>query len=129
LSLKTKVDGLRVVWSQNHSDGFLRFDLKTSGSGFPVWASKPAARFSDLGLKINTTVSWFGPQNYAGFGLSVAPQNQQREDGTGHASRFDSLLCLEASRARISQPDLKADGGVTMGGARNIIAEVVSRLS
>jgi hypothetical protein len=30
LSLKTKVDGLWVVWPQpNHSDGFCRFDLKT----------------------------------------------------------------------------------------------------
>jgi hypothetical protein len=33
-------------------------------------------RFSDLGLKITVTVSWFVPQNQAGFGLSVAPQNQ-----------------------------------------------------
>jgi hypothetical protein len=34
LSLKTKVDGLSVVWPQNHSDGFCRFDLKTVGDGF-----------------------------------------------------------------------------------------------
>jgi hypothetical protein len=33
-SLKTKVDGLRVVWPQNHSDGFRWFGLKTSGDGF-----------------------------------------------------------------------------------------------
>jgi hypothetical protein len=44
-----------VVWLQNHSDGFLRFDLKiggdgflwfglkTGGSGFPVLALKPVA--------------------------------------------------------------------------------------
>jgi hypothetical protein len=38
--------------------------------GFPVWASKSTA-----------TVSWFGLQNQANFGLSVAPQNQQ-EDAT-----------------------------------------------
>jgi hypothetical protein len=31
--------------------------------------------FGDLGLKFTATVSWFGPQNQAGFGLSVAPQN------------------------------------------------------
>jgi hypothetical protein len=36
------VDGLCVVWPQNHSNGFLRFDIKTGGSGFPVWASEPA---------------------------------------------------------------------------------------
>jgi hypothetical protein len=67
LSLKTKVDGLSVVWPKNHWDSFLWFGLKTSGNGFlrfssksvvtvssslaskplvegfPVWASKPAA--------------------------------------------------------------------------------------
>jgi hypothetical protein len=32
-------------------------------------------RFDDLGLKITVMVSWFVPQNQAGFGLSVAPQN------------------------------------------------------
>jgi hypothetical protein len=67
LSLKTKVDGLSVIWPQNHwdgflrfglktggdgilrfdlktgGDGFLRFGLKTGGSGFLIWASKLAA--------------------------------------------------------------------------------------
>jgi hypothetical protein len=33
-SLKTKVDGLWVVWPQNHSDGFHRFGFKTGGEGF-----------------------------------------------------------------------------------------------
>jgi hypothetical protein len=44
----------------------------------PCLASKLVAqvfRFGDLGLKITATVSWFGAQNQAGFGLSVAPQN------------------------------------------------------
>jgi hypothetical protein len=35
-------------------------------------------RFGDLGLKITATVSWFGLQNQAGFGLLVAPQNRRR---------------------------------------------------
>jgi hypothetical protein len=43
--------------------------------GFSVWASKPVAKFGDLGLKITVIVSWFVPQNQAGFGLSIAPQN------------------------------------------------------
>jgi hypothetical protein len=30
-------------------------------------------RFGDLGVKITATVSWFGHQNQAGFGLLVAP--------------------------------------------------------
>jgi hypothetical protein len=36
-----------------------------------------------LGIKITATVSWFGPQNQAGDGLSVAPQNRWKEDGMG----------------------------------------------
>jgi hypothetical protein len=67
LSLKSKIDGLSVIWHQNRWDGFLRFGIKTGGDdfsdltsksvatvswlsikikvveGFPVWASKPAA--------------------------------------------------------------------------------------
>jgi hypothetical protein len=33
-SLKSKVDGLSVVWPQNHCDGFLRFNLKIGGDDF-----------------------------------------------------------------------------------------------
>jgi hypothetical protein len=89
-----------VVWPQNHSDGFHQFGLKTGGDGFswfglktgglvswlslktkvvegfPVWASNRQLWFGDLGLKITATVSWFGPQNQVGFGLSVVPQNR-----------------------------------------------------
>jgi hypothetical protein len=36
--------------------------------------------FGDLGLKITATVSLFGPQNQAGYGLSIAPQNQREVD-------------------------------------------------
>jgi hypothetical protein len=32
-------------------------------------------RFGDLAHKISASVSWFGPQNQVGDGLSVAPQN------------------------------------------------------
>jgi hypothetical protein len=85
--------------------------------------------FGDLGLKITTTVSWFGPQNQAGFGLSVAPQNRRREVGEGHALRSSGLLRVEVSLARVSQSGLKTDGGVTAGGARGIIAEVTTEAS
>jgi hypothetical protein len=37
---------------------------------FLVWTSKPAATVFLFGLKITTMVSWFVPQNQAGFGLS-----------------------------------------------------------
>jgi hypothetical protein len=74
-------------------------------------------------------VSWFGPQNQAVFGLSVAPQNRWREVGVGHASRFSSLLGVEVSLARISQSALKTAGGATTGGARDTITEVASEAS
>jgi hypothetical protein len=46
LSLKTKVDGLSVVWPQNHWDGFLS-----------VWASKPMAMVCEwFGFKTTQTV-------------------------------------------------------------------------
>jgi hypothetical protein len=74
-----------VVWPQNHSDGFCWFGLKTSGYGFLQFGLKtggdgffwfgPQNRqlcFGDLGLKITATVSWFVPQNQAGFDLSIA---------------------------------------------------------
>jgi hypothetical protein len=48
-------------------------------------------------------VSWFGPENQVGDGLSVAPQNQWEDYGVRHVSRSSGLLCLEASRARVSQ--------------------------
>jgi hypothetical protein len=64
-----------------------------------------------------------------GFGLSVAPQNQRREVGTGHASRSSVLLRVEASLAMVSQSGLKIDGGAMMGGARGTIAEVASEIT
>jgi hypothetical protein len=74
------------------------------------------------------TVFWFGPQNQAGYSLSVTPQNRwEKEDGVGHASRSSGLLRVEASRARVSQSGLKTSGGATTGGARGMIAEVASR--
>jgi hypothetical protein len=75
------------------------------------------------------TVSWFGPENQVGFGLSVAPQNRWREVGVGHVSRSSSLLGIEASLARVSQSGLKTDGGATTGGARGTITEVASEAS
>jgi hypothetical protein len=63
-----------------------------------------------------------------GFGLSVTPQNQQREVSAGHASRSSSLFSIETSLARVSQSGLKTGGGV-MGGACGTIAEVASEAS
>jgi hypothetical protein len=82
--------------------------------------------FGDLGLKITATISWIGPQNQVGFGLSVAQQNRRREVGAGHALRSCSLLHVEASLARVSQSGLNTGGGATMGGAHGTIMEVTS---
>jgi hypothetical protein len=70
-------------------------------------------QFGELGLKITATVSWFGPQNQADFGLLVAPQNRQMEVSAGHASRSSGLLRVEASQTRFSQSGLKTGGGAT----------------
>jgi hypothetical protein len=75
------------------------------------------------------TVSWFGPQNQVGFGLLVAPQNQWREVGAGHASRSSGLLRVEASLSRVSQSGLKTGGATTTGGARGTITKVASEES
>jgi hypothetical protein len=95
--------------------GFSGLGLKTGSSG--------------LDLTITATVSRFGPQNQAGFGLSVAPQNRWREVSTGHVSRSSGLLGMEASLGRVFQSGLKTGGGMTTGGARGTIAEVVSEAS
>jgi hypothetical protein len=62
---------------------------------FANLASKSVVMVSGgLASKPGATVSWFGPQNQAGFDLSVAPQNQWREVGSGHASRSSGLLFI-----------------------------------
>jgi hypothetical protein len=75
------------------------------------------------------TVSLFGPQNQAGFGLSVASQNRRREVDAGHASRSSGLLGMEVSLARVFQSDMKTGGGAMMGGVRGTITEVALEAS
>jgi hypothetical protein len=82
--------------SKSRSMVYQWFELKPTGTVFSDLASKPVL-----------TVSWFGPQNQACFGLSVASQNRWREDDVGHALRFDDLLHLEASRTRVFQSVLR----------------------
>jgi hypothetical protein len=74
-------------------------------------------------------ISWFGPQNQAGFGLSVAPQNRWREVSAGHVLGSSGLLHVEPSLARDSQSGLKTGGGAMVGGACGTIAEVASEAS
>jgi hypothetical protein len=74
-------------------------------------------------------VSWFGPQNHVGFGLSVAPQNQRRDVSAEHASRSSGLLHVKTSLARISQSGLKTGGCATTGDAHGTIVNVTSEAS
>jgi hypothetical protein len=124
-SLKTKGNGFSQIGLKTSGYGFSRFDLKIGGYDFYSLTSKPLARvsrfghqnrhlqFGDLAHKINTTISWFGPQNQVGYGLSVAPQNRREDkDGAGHKSGSSSLLRLKVSRARVFQSSLKIGGGV-----------------
>jgi hypothetical protein len=110
--------------------GFLVEPQNQGGGGFPGLGLKTGSyRFGDLGLKITAMVSWFRPQNHAGFGLLVASQNRRREVSVGHMSRSSGLLGVEASLARVSQSGLKTGGGATTGGARGTIVEVASEAS
>jgi hypothetical protein len=97
--------------------------------GFPFGPQNRQLWFGDLSIKITTVVSWFGPQNQVCFDLSVAAQNQRREVGAGHVSRYSDLLRLKASLTRVSQSGLKTGECATTGGARGAIAEVASEAS
>jgi hypothetical protein len=112
------VVGILLQPQNQGGGGFLGLGLKTG-----------SYEFGDLGLKITAMVSWFVPQNQAGFGLSVAPQNRRREISAGHVLRSSGLLHMEASMARVSPSGLKTGGGATACGACGTIAEVASELS
>jgi hypothetical protein len=69
--------------------------------------------FDDLGVKIIVTVSCFGSQNQAGYGLLVTTTKLMGAlRWRGHASRSSGLLRLEAGQGRVFQSDLKTGGGV-----------------
>jgi hypothetical protein len=111
LASKPVVDFL--VEPQNQGGGgFSGLGLKT-GSG-------------DLGIKITVMVSWFGHQNHAAIGLSVASQNRRREVDAGHTSRSSSFLGVEANPSRVYQSGLKIYGGATMSDACGTITKVTS---
>jgi hypothetical protein len=64
LSLKTKVDGLLVLWAQNHLDSFLWFGLKTGGDGFSRFVLKTGGEFLGWASKPRWwRVFRFKPQN------------------------------------------------------------------
>jgi hypothetical protein len=54
---------------------------------FQFGSQNQQLRFGDLGLKIIVTVSWFGSQNQASYGLLIAPQNQRDDDSVRDTRR------------------------------------------
>jgi hypothetical protein len=91
-----------LVWNQNH--GQLVFLFRPQNR---------LRRFGELAYKITATISWFGPQNQVGYGLSVVPQNWlEDEDDVGHASRSSSLLHVESSWTSVSHSSLMTGGGI-----------------
>jgi hypothetical protein len=93
LSLKTNVDNLLVVLSQNNKDSFLRFDLKTGGDGFSRFGLKTDSfGFFSFGLKTN------------GYSLVIWASKSPR--------RFLSL-CVKTKQATICQLRHKIDGRAT----------------
>jgi hypothetical protein len=69
-----------VVCDLYHTQGYKErgFLVEPQNQGRRVFQFGPQnrqVRFGDLGVNITATVSWFGPQNQAGFSLSVVPQN------------------------------------------------------
>jgi hypothetical protein len=126
LSLKSKANGLSVIWPQNHWDSFLRFGLKTDGDGFlpvwpqnrwrrflPIWPQNWWLEFPSLGLKIGSygLVIWASksPRRFLGLGLKTKQttvcrlhhNTDGRARGMGHASRSSSLLHVEANQTRV----------------------------
>jgi hypothetical protein len=116
-----------VVWPQNHLDDFFRFGLKTCGVefsnlgfktgsyGLVIWASKSLRRFFDLGLKTKRDTVYRLRHKI----------NMTMKTAREHTLKSSGLLCVEASRIKVFQSDLKTGGGARSGGARGTIVKVV----
>jgi hypothetical protein len=64
-----------IVHMETRTAGFL---VEPQNQGRRISRFGPQNRqlwFDDLGLKVTAMVSWFRPQNQAGYDLSVVPQN------------------------------------------------------
>jgi hypothetical protein len=105
-SLKTKVDGLSVVWPQNHWDGFSRFGFKTGGDGSSWFGLKTGGGWF-LGLDLKTDnfslVIWAlkSPQRFLGLGLKIKRdtvcQLRHKADGRmkmARGTRRDLAACF-----------------------------------
>jgi hypothetical protein len=78
---------------ETRSAGFLFEPPNHGGGGFSSLGLKTGSYVGDLGIKITATVSLFEPQNQAGFGLLVVPQNRW-EDATAWDTCRDLAVCF-----------------------------------
>jgi hypothetical protein len=136
LSLKTKVDGLSVVWPQNHLDDFCR-SSKPAAAVFSSLALKPVATvFSSLASKLVETVSP-GLTSKPADGFLVEPQNQGGGGFFGLGLKTDSFglmiwasksprrflgLWLKTKWASVCRLRHKTDGGRSAWDTRRNIA-------
>jgi hypothetical protein len=127
LSLKTKVDGLSVVWPQNHWDGlsvvwhqnhwdgFLRFDLKTDGGGFLRFSLKSVAMiFSGLVSKL-VVGFLIEPQNQGGggfFSLGLKTDSYGLVIWVSKSPRLFLCLGLKIKQVTVCRLRHKTDGSV-----------------
>jgi hypothetical protein len=79
--------------------------LKPAVTFFQFGPQNWQLRFGDLGLKITAMISWFGPQNHAGYGLPAAPQNFC-EDAMEWDTRRDLAACFLRKQVRLGFPSL-----------------------
>jgi hypothetical protein len=114
LNLKTKVDGLLVVWPKNHSDGFSS-----------VWASKPMAMVCEwFDLKTTRMVShMFGPQNrWQRFMSGLASKPVVTVSG-GLASK----IVVTVSDGLSSKPDAPVSSGLASKPAATVSPSLTSK--
>jgi hypothetical protein len=117
LSLKTMVNGLSVVWPQNHWEGFFRFSLKTGGDCFLVEPQNQGGGwFSGLGLKTGSysLVICFSksPRRFPSLGLktnqATACRLHHKTDERAMAwdTRRDLAACFVWKQVRLGFPSL-----------------------
>jgi hypothetical protein len=102
LSFKTKVDGLSVVWSQNHSDGFSS-----------IWASKP----------MTTVCEWFGLKTTRTVYASLASKPVATVS-IGLASKPDATV----SSGLASKPDTTVFSGLASKPVATVFSSLASKL-
>jgi hypothetical protein len=114
--LKTKIDGLSMVWPQNHWNGFSGLSLRTGSYGWVIWASKSPRRFLGSGLKTMwDTVCWL---RHKTGGRDLAAYFMWKQVGLGFSSLALRLVearhrwCMWHHHEGCIESKLKIDGSM-----------------